>query len=64
MSETAETRLKKRLDQVGWRSPYHEHFKIWQPTTGPPQVVNCGSSECEAKGCPRTESGFPAEERS
>lgn len=52
-------RLAAARDALGWRPPYHEHWKISLPKSGPPTIVNCSAPECEAPGCPRTESGFP-----
>jgi hypothetical protein len=56
---SARLRLRAEKDKRGWRPPWHEHFRLVQPETGPPRVENCGPRECEAAGCPRTASGFP-----
>lgn len=51
--------LRKEKDKRGWKRPWHEHYRIVQPESGPPRAENCAPHECEAPGCPRTESGFP-----
>lgn len=66
MSTTAQQRLRKAKDKRGWPPPWHEHFKIIRngvdvphdPKLAPIYAVNCCAHECEAEGCPRTESGF------
>lgn len=60
--------LRRAKDKLGWKPPWHEHFKTvrngvdhdWDPNLAPVYCVNCPAAECEAPGCPRTESGFPA----
>jgi hypothetical protein len=61
-------RLRKEKDKRGWKPPWHYHFKVVQngvdfphdPKLPPIDTENCGAHECDAPGCPRTESGFPA----
>lgn len=59
---TIAERLRAAKDVVGWRPPYHYHYRI-ETSGGPPRAVFARPSECEAPGCPRTESGFPGERR-
>lgn len=64
---TARQRLRSKKDVLGWKSPWHEHYKVirngvdqpWNPDEPPIFTINCKASECVCEGCPRTESGFP-----
>lgn len=64
---TPRDRLKAKKDIVGWRAPWHLHFKTvangvdrpWDAEQPPLYTVLCSAAECAAEGCPRTESGFP-----
>jgi hypothetical protein len=53
--------IRAAKDALGWKPPWHYHWRIGQPESGPPRAENCSASECEAPGCPRTESGYPPE---
>lgn len=53
--------IRAAKDALGWKPPWHYHWRIGQPESGPPRAENCPASECEAPGCPRTESGYPPE---
>lgn len=60
-------KLKKEKDRLGWKPPYHSHFRVikngidlpFNPEMAPLYTINCMPFECEAEGCPRTRSGFP-----
>lgn len=64
---TARERLRAKKDVLGWRPPWHLHFKTvangvdrpYDPSLPPLYTVSCAASECAASGCPQTESGFP-----
>lgn len=66
MSASIQKRLRLAKDVLGWKRPWHEHFKVirngvdqpWDPDWPPIFTVNCSASECVAPGCPRTESGY------
>lgn len=71
MSDTPDAkRLRARLDKVGWRKPWHHHFRVVvngherarDPRRGPVYTELCAPQDCEAPGCPRTASGFPSRE--
>lgn len=59
-------RLREKLDKFGWKPPWHQHFRTVVNGVGRPRdpkkppiyIELCSAAECEATGCPRTESGF------
>ncbi len=60
--------LTEAKNLMGWRHPWHAHFRTirngvewpYNPEKPPVYAVNCAPDKCEAPGCPRTASGFPA----
>lgn len=65
--QTAEQRLRRAKDLLGWRPPYHSHTRLirngvdapFDPEYGPLYHVECLAADCTAESCPRTASGFP-----
>lgn len=64
------TRLQRQRDFMGWKPPWHEHFRLirngvdhpWDPRWPPVYAVNCSPAECQSQGCPKTASGFPEQD--
>ena len=64
---TTKETLRETRDRLGWKSPWHNHYRIIRngidaphdPHCPPIYAINCEASKCEAEGCSRTESGFP-----